>query len=84
MYYTIYFQHNLTSFTLIGHNRVEVCDIINRFIKTENISTNPITPHILTNWIAKKKKSDKFHFVSVSKFYTSKIQRKKKFKSLYS
>lgn len=81
MYYTIYFQTTTVSFTLIGHNRIQVCDIINRFIKTENISTNPITPHILTNWIAKGKKSDKFSFVSVNKFYTSKLQRKKRFKT---
>ena len=72
MYYTVYFQTKNIRTTLIGQNRLEVADIINRFISSQNISVNPVTANMMTMWISKKKKSPKYHFVSVNKFLYSK------------
>ena len=64
MLFEIKFKNNEKVF--FANSLLQCADIINRFIKTESISSFPVNRNIVANW-SSRSKSYKYNFVEIKK-----------------
>jgi hypothetical protein len=51
---------------IFANSLLQCTDIVNRYIKTESISSFPVSRNIVANW-SSRSKSDKYCFVEIKK-----------------